>query len=83
MWVRENVAALTLRHDSERRCYVFELNIPSEEDLSSGTYTVAGGPGSLGARLVNPERFAAGEVARIREMGVGGIAQCAREVECS
>ncbi|MEV0364623.1 hypothetical protein [Nocardia fusca] len=81
-WKRDRTAELLLREESTNRCYRFELTVPSDDDLGSGTYLLPGGLGGLPARLTDPIQYAAGETARRREYGRSGIEQWGQRTQC-
>ncbi|MEV6560886.1 hypothetical protein AB0M22_34555 [Nocardia sp. NPDC051756] len=81
-WKHDNVAELTLRHNGQHRCYTLDIRIPTDTDLRSKTHISTGGLGGLSTTLHSPHQFAAGEIARLRERGMSGIAESATEIDC-
>lgn len=82
-WQHDNVVHLILRCEDTGRCYRLELNVPTDSDLGSGTYVLpASFGGGLPVKLSSPEQYAAGEVARIRDMGLEGIPIWATAASC-
>ncbi|MFF0488583.1 hypothetical protein ACFYTQ_06130 [Nocardia sp. NPDC004068] len=64
---------LVLRDEKSGRCHGLELTVPTDADIDRGDFLLPSEPGGLGAVLVEPEQYAAGQVHRLRHhLGVRG-----------
>ncbi|MEU0542119.1 hypothetical protein ABZ319_19835 [Nocardia sp. NPDC005978] len=81
-WTRDNTTALVIRDIGGQRCYRVDVHLPTDDDLTSGTYPSTGALGDISTMVTSPEQYAAGQVARLRSIGIDGIRRQGFEIAC-
>ncbi|MFE6862272.1 hypothetical protein [Nocardia sp. NPDC057668] len=71
-----------IREIGGQRCYRVDVYLPTDHDLTSGTYPSTGALGDISTMLTSPEQYAAGQVARLRSIGIDGIRRQGFEIAC-
>lgn len=82
IWKSGHEVELTLKNETEDRCFTLSLIAPSSDDLASREWIIEPPFGDIRPVTTNPEQYSAGEIDAIRKMHQFGIKNYAPVTEC-